>query len=151
MTATAAGRGLGRLDTLHVTGRATGAIDEVRREEWNELRAAGAATAKDFKGLRLPLLAAGRALDDWLTFAYRSPPRPVRAPRPHHPLLPGHPSKRPSKGALTNGIAEFNNASISRIRANARRFHDPEAFITMVMLDRAGITLSLPWTPDGRT
>jgi len=47
---------------------------------------------------------------------------------------------------LTNGIAESNNASIGRIRTNARGFHDPEAFITMVMLDRAGLAPTLPWT-----
>ena len=34
---------------------------------------------------------------------------------------------------LTNGIAESNNAAIGRIRANARGFHDPESFITMIM------------------
>jgi transposase len=46
---------------------------------------------------------------------------------------------------LTNGIAESNNAAIGRIRANARGFHDPHAFITMIMLDRAGIAPQLPW------
>jgi hypothetical protein len=33
----------------------------------------------------------------------------------------------------------------SRIRANTRGFHDPEAFITMIMLDRADLTPTLPW------
>jgi hypothetical protein len=47
---------------------------------------------------------------------------------------------------LTNGIAESNNASIGRLRANARGFHKPEAFITMTLLDRAGIAPDLPWT-----
>ena len=37
------------------------------------------------------------------------------------------------------------NASIGRIRTNARGFHDPDAFITMIMLDRAGLTPPLPW------
>ena len=46
---------------------------------------------------------------------------------------------------LTNGIAESNNASIGRIRANARGFHDPEAFITIILLDRGGHTPNLPW------
>lgn len=45
----------------------------------------------------------------------------------------------------TNGLAESNNASIGRIRANARGFKDPEAFIKMIMLDRAGLTPPLPW------
>ena len=48
---------------------------------------------------------------------------------------------------LTNGIAESNNASIGRLRANARGFHDAQAFITMVMLDRSGLAPTLPWTP----
>ena len=47
---------------------------------------------------------------------------------------------------LTNGIAESNNASIGRIRTNARGFHNPEAFITMILLERAGLAPNLPWT-----
>lgn len=46
---------------------------------------------------------------------------------------------------LTSGIAESVNAAIGRLRTNARGFHDAEAFITMVMLDRAGIAHDLPW------
>jgi len=39
------------LDTFHVIGWATTALDEVRRQEWNKLRAAGRAkAAKEFKG-----------------------------------------------------------------------------------------------------
>jgi exodeoxyribonuclease III len=37
------------------------------------------------------------------------------------------------------------NASIGRIRANARGFHTAESFISMIMLDRAGIAPTLPW------
>lgn len=41
------------LDTFHVVGWAIDALDEIRREEWNVLRKAGAAkAAKKFKGLR---------------------------------------------------------------------------------------------------
>ena len=47
---------------------------------------------------------------------------------------------------LTNGIAESNTASIGRIRTNARGFHEPNAFITMILLERAGIAPHLPWT-----
>jgi len=44
------------LDTFHVIGWATGALDEVRRNEWNKLRHAGrAGAAKEFKGLRFLL------------------------------------------------------------------------------------------------
>jgi transposase len=46
---------------------------------------------------------------------------------------------------LTNGIPESNNAAIGHIRSAARGFHDPESFITMIMLDRAAITPQLPW------
>jgi len=70
--------------------------------------------------------------------------RPVRQARPHRPPLPR--VDRSNNGMeLTNGIAESNNASIGRIRTNARGFHDPKSFITMIMLDRAGLTPQLPW------
>ena len=45
----------------------------------------------------------------------------------------------------SNGIAESNNAAIGRLRTNARGFHDPQNFITMIMLDRAGIRPDMPW------
>lgn len=45
------------LDTFHLIGWATKAVDEVRRVEWNVLRNAGSANAaKEFKGLRWVLL-----------------------------------------------------------------------------------------------
>ena len=45
------------LDTFHVVGWATDALDEVRRDEWNTLRRnGGAEAAKQFKGLRWLLL-----------------------------------------------------------------------------------------------
>jgi transposase len=45
------------LDTYHLIAWATGAVDEVRREEWNHLRRTGGArAAKEFKGLRWLLL-----------------------------------------------------------------------------------------------
>lgn len=45
------------IDTFHVVGWATTALDEVRRQEWNRLRASGGATAaKALKGLRWLLL-----------------------------------------------------------------------------------------------
>ncbi len=177
------------LDTFHVIGWATKALDEVRRQEWNKLRDAGAAkAAKAFKGLRfllrrnwenltmgqrdtiwalesanrrmfrafqlkeelrdifaLPLYAAQRALDDWLAYASRSKLAPfvklARSIRVYRDSI-----EATIEWHLTNGIAESNNASIGRIRTNARGFHDPEAFITMIMLDRSGIAPNLPWT-----
>lgn len=49
------------LDTFHVVSWATDALDQVRREEWNKLRAGGAArAAKQFKGLRFLLRRNGR-------------------------------------------------------------------------------------------
>ena len=177
------------LDTFHVVGWATKALDEVRRVEWNKLRHAGRATAaKEFKGLRfllrrnwanltmgqretiwsleaanrrtfrafqlkeelrdiftLPLIQARRALDDWLAYASRSKLAPfvrlARTIRTYRASI-----EATIEWRLTNGIAESNNASIGRIRTNARGFHDPHAFITMVMLDRTGLTPNLPWT-----
>jgi transposase len=179
------------LDTFHVIGWATKALDEVRRQEWNKLRQAGAAkAAKEFKGLRfllrrnwanltmgqreviwaleaanrrtfrafqlkeeladifaLPLIQARRALDDWLAYASRSKLAPfvklARTIRSYRASI-----EATIEWRLTNGIAESNNASIGRIRANARGFHDPQAFITMIMLDRAGLAPSLPWTAE---
>ena len=176
------------LDTFHVVGWATTALDEVRRQEWNRLRASGGATAaKALKGLRwlllrnwenlsgrqkgvirsldrsnrrllrawqlkeelrdifsMPLLAARRALDDWLAYASRSKLAPfvklARSLRHYRASI-----EATIEWRLTNGIAESNNASIGRIRTNARGFHDPEAFITMIMLDRAGLAPQLPW------
>jgi len=177
------------LDTFHVIGWATDAVDQVRRAEWNTLRAAGNAhAAKEFKGLRwillrnwenlrgkqqgvirslananrrmfrawqlkeelrdifkLGLFAARRAITDWLAWASRSKLAPfvklARTIRRYRASI-----ENTIEWRLTNGLAESNNASIGRIRANARGFHDPESFITMIMLDRAGLAPNLPWT-----
>ena len=177
------------LDTFHVIGWATDALDEVRRGEWNTLRRAGAdRAAKQFKGLRfllrrnwehltmrqretitaleaanrrtfrawqlkeelrdifaLPLIQARRALDAWLGWASRSKLAPfvklARTIRAYRPSI-----EATIEWKLTNGIAESNNASIGRLRTNARGFHDPQAFITMIMLDRAGLAPHLPWS-----
>lgn len=177
------------LDTFHVVKWATDALDEVRREQWNELRQRGGAdAAKELKGMRwlllrnwenltraqrgtirdleranrrlfrgwqlkeelrelftLPLLAARRALDDWLAFASRSRLAPfvrlARTIRAYRASI-----EATIRYKFTNGIAESNNAAIGRIRSAARGFRDPEAFINMIMLDRAGLTPDLPWT-----
>ena len=176
------------LDTFHIIAWATDALDQVRREEWNKLRASGAApAAKQFKGLRfllrrnwenltmgqretlwalqtanrrtfralelkeglrdifaLPLPHAQRALDDWLAYASRSKLAPfvklARTIRSYRASI-----EATIEWKLTNGIAESNNASIGRLRTNARGFHSADAFITMIMLDRAGIAPELPW------
>lgn len=92
----------------------------------------------------LPLLKARRALDDWLAYASRSKLEPfvklARTIRAYRASI-----EATIEWRLTNGIAESNNASIARIRTNARGFHDPHAFITMIMLDRAGLAPDLPW------
>jgi transposase len=94
----------------------------------------------------LPLLAARRALDDWLAYASRSRLAPfvklARTIRAYRSSI-----EATIEWRLTNGIAESNNAAIGRLRTNARGFHDPEAFITMIMLDRAGIAPRIPWAP----
>ncbi len=177
------------LDTFHLVSWATGAVDEVRRAEWNTLRQAGAAhAAKQFKGLRwvllrnwenlsgrqkgvirdlehanrrmfrawqlkeelrellkLPLVQAQAALDQWLAWASRSKLAPfvklARTIRRYRDSI-----EATIEWKLTNGIAESNNAAIGRIRGAARGFQDPTAFITMIMLERGGLTPDLPWT-----
>jgi transposase len=53
------------IDNYHVVALATKALDEVRREHWNELRATGASdTAKAFKGARWSLLKNPEHLSD---------------------------------------------------------------------------------------
>ena len=93
----------------------------------------------------LPLLTARRALDDWLHYASRSRLAPfvklARTIRVYQASI-----EATIEWRFTDEIAESNNASIGRIRANARGFHDPEAFITMIMPDRAGLAPDLPWT-----
>ena len=176
------------LDTFHLIGWATTALDEVRREEWNKLRRnGGAKAAKEFKGLRwmllrnwenlsskqkgtirdlerankrafrawqlkeelrdvmsMPLMAARRALDGWLAYASRSRlgsfVKLARTIRHYRDSI-----EATLEWKLTNGIAESNNAAIGRIGSAARGFHNPESFITMIMLDRAGIAPQLPW------
>ncbi len=128
----------------HLTGAQRGVIRDLERANRRTFRAWQLKEElRDI--LALPLLAARRALDDWLAYASRSKLAPfVKLARTIR-------SDRASIEAtiewkLTNGIAESNNAAIGRIRANARGFHDPQAFITMIMLDRAGLTPDLPWT-----
>ena len=176
------------LDTFHLVGWATDAVDEVRRAEWNALRRSGnAAAAKEFKGLRwlllrnwanltsrqktvvrdlekanrrmfrgwqlkeelrelltLPLTQAQAALDEWLAWASRSKLVPfvklARTIRRYRESI-----EATIEWKLTNGIAESNNAAIGRIRSAARGFQDPQAFITMIMLDRADLAPDLPW------
>lgn len=93
----------------------------------------------------MALLAARRALDDWLAYASRSRLKPfvklARTIRRYRDSI-----EATIEWRLTNGIAESNNASIGRLRTNARGFHDPTNFITMIMLDRAGLAPNLPWS-----
>lgn len=94
--------------------------------------------------MAMPLAAALRALDDWLSYASRSRLAPfvklARTVRNYRASI-----EATIEWKLTNGISESNNAAIGRIRSAARGFHDPQSFITMIMLDRAGIAPQLPW------
>lgn len=176
------------LDTFHLIGWATKALDEVRRDTWQDLRASGDADkATEFKGLRWVLLrnwenlsgrqkgvirdlatankrmfrawqlkeelreimamgpiAAARALDDWLAWASRSKLGPfvklARTVRRYRESI-----EATIEWRLTNGLAESNNSEIGRLRRNARGFHKPEKFITMVMLSRGELCPDLPW------
>ena len=93
----------------------------------------------------LPPLAAQRAIDAWLAYASRSKlasfVKLARTIRTYRTSI-----EATIEWRLTNGIAESNNASIGRIRTNARGFHDASNFITMILLDRARIAPELPWT-----
>jgi transposase len=94
--------------------------------------------------LTLPLTRAQAALDEWLAWASRSKLAPfvklARTIRRYRASI-----EATIEWKLTNGIAESNNAAIGRLRSAARGFHDPQAFITMIMLDRADLAPDLPW------
>ena len=93
----------------------------------------------------MPPRAARRAISDWLYYARRS--RLESFVKLARAIVRYRDSIEATiEWRLTNSIAESNNASIGRIRANARGFHDPQAFITMIMLDRSGLAPALPWT-----
>lgn len=91
------------------------------------------------------IIAARRALDRWLIYASRSKlehfVKLAQTIRRYRDKI-----EATIKLRYTNGLAESNNAAIGRIRSNARGFHDATSFITMVMLDRAGIAPDLPWS-----
>jgi transposase len=94
--------------------------------------------------LAMTPVAAKAALDRWLAWASRSKLAPfvklARTIRHYRQSI-----EAAIEWRLTNGISESVNASIGRIRANARGFHTAESFISMIMLDRAGIAPTLPW------
>lgn len=94
--------------------------------------------------LKAPLPDAMLAISEWLYFASRSRlahfVKLARTIRHYRASIEAMIEWR-----LTNGIAESVNAAIGRIRSNARGFHDPGAFITMIMLDRSGFCPELPW------
>lgn len=94
----------------------------------------------------MPLPKARRALDDWLHYASRSRlPAFVKLARTIRHYRAS--IENTIEWGFTNGIAEANNSVIGRIRRNANGFHNPESFITMIMLDRGGLGPDLPWTP----
>lgn len=94
--------------------------------------------------LRLPLVEARAALDERLAWAPRSKLAPfaklARTIRRYWASI-----EATIEWKLTNGIAESNNAAIGRLRSTARGFHGPQAVITMIMLDQAGLAPELPW------
>jgi hypothetical protein len=94
--------------------------------------------------MSMPLLAAKRTLDDWLSCASLSSLDPfvklARTIRLYRDSI-----EATIEWKLTNGISKSNNTAIGRIRSAAWGFHDPESFITMIMLDRTGIATQLPW------
>jgi transposase len=92
----------------------------------------------------MSIIAARRALDDWLHYASRSRlPAFVKLARTIRRYRDS--IEATIEWGFTNGIAESNNSVIGRIRRNANGFHNPKAFITMIMLDRGGLAPDLPW------
>lgn len=94
--------------------------------------------------MRMTPVAAGVALDEWIHHASRSRLAPfvklARTVRHYRDSILAVVEWR-----LTNGISESVNASIGRLRTNARGFHQPESFIAMIHLDRSGLTPPIPW------
>lgn len=85
----------------------------------------------------LPFIQARAALDAWITHA--SPSRLAPFVKLTHTIRDYRTSIETTiEWRSTNGIAESNSASIGRIRANTCVFHGPQAFITIIMLDRSG-------------
>lgn len=78
--------------------------------------------------------------NDWLVYASRSHLAPfvklARIVRRYRPSI---------EAKLANGISESNTAAIGRIRSAAQGIYEPDSFITMIMLDRAGIAPHLAW------
>ena len=112
------------LDTFHVISWATTALDEARRTEWNRLRQTGAAkAAREFKGLRFLL----RRNWENLTGAQCGVIR----------------------GLATANSRTFRGWQLTRSYETSSPSHcskpDPQAFITMIRLDRAGLAPDLPW------
>ena len=69
--------------------------------------------------------------------------RPVREAGPHHPHLPGLDRGHPMAAHQRHQRVQ---QRLHRPHPHGRpRFPRPQAFITMVMLDRAGIAPHLPW------
>lgn len=128
--------------------------ENLRGDQRGVIRDLAKANQRTFRGWQLKeelrdilgmgLIAARAALDRWLGYASRSRLEPfvklARSVRHYRASI-----EATIEWRLTNGIAESVNAAIGRLRTNARGFHDPQAFITMVMLDRAGIAPDLPW------
>jgi transposase len=128
--------------------------ENLSRGQRGEIRALEAANRRIHRAWRLKeelrdiftkgIVAARRALDRWLSYASRSRLEPfiklARTVRAFRDKI-----EATIKYGFTNGVAESNNASIGRLRANARGFHDADSFIVMIMLDRAGLTPELPW------
>jgi transposase len=94
--------------------------------------------------LAMPLVAGRKALDDRLSYATR--PRPAPFVKLARTILHCRKSLEATPECkLTNGISASNNTAAARIRSEAEGTHDPESFITMVMLAEAGIAPPPPW------
>ena len=125
-------------------------MDEVRRAQWNEQRAAAGMldAAAGVKGTRWALLTrpleeARASLDPWLLWASRSRLQPmVRVARSIR-RVPAF-IDATLQHSLSNGRVESIDAKIRLIQRGAFEFHHPSALIALAKLTFPGLRPALP-------
>ncbi len=156
------------LDPFHVVKLASAALDEVRREVWNDARRAGhTVAAKDLKGARYALwknpenltdrqvckladiqktnkpLYRAYLLDDWIAWARRCRLAPfVKLAKTITKQRAGIIAA--IKHGLSNARVEAINTQIRMITRRAFGFHSPAALIALAMLSLSGLCPALP-------
>lgn len=140
-------------DPFHLVQLVTGALDEVRRELWQQLRRLpDDRWAKDFKGARWALSKnpedltrdeTAVLLDRWCARAQRSRLAPfvkvARTIRQRRDLI-----LNAVEHGISNGRVEGLNTKVRLIVRRAFGFHTAQAALALVMLACGTITLNLP-------